>query len=86
MDYKLILTIIIAVILLLSLLNYNDYLNSLGIIVSLLVIGNIIIILLIKIYDGRGFLCSSLSTKSSKHFSFETEFENRSINYLKNSK
>ena len=86
MDYLLIIVIVISIIFLLSILNYMNYLNGLGLIISVLVISNIALIILIKIYNGRGFYCSDLETKASVNFSFEKEFKKDTINYIKDIK
>lgn len=86
MDYLLIISIIISVCFLLSILNYMDYLSGFSLIVSILVITNILLIVLIKLYNGRGFYCSDLLSKASTNFTFKKEFKRDTIDYVKNLK
>lgn len=86
MDYILIIVIIISIIFLISILYYMNYLSSFGLIVSTLVILNMFLVILIKLYNGRGFFCSDLDSKASVDFSFENELKDRTINYIKDYK
>tara|TARA_A100001015_G_scaffold167532_2_gene186247 strand:+ start:513 stop:782 length:270 start_codon:yes stop_codon:yes gene_type:complete len=87
MDYILIITIIISICFLLYLLNtQEEYLSGFGIVVSILVIANIILFVLIKLYNGRGFFCADLDNKASVDFSFEKKLKKETIDYVKDLK
>ena len=84
MNYKLVLTILISLIFLIAALNYTDHLSAYGLIVSILIMANIVLIVLIKIYNGRGFYCDDLSLKSSKEFSIDKQLQEETLNYVNN--
>ena len=86
MNYKLVLTILISLIFLIAALNYTDHLSGYGLIVSILIMGNIVLIVLIKIYNGRGFYCSDLLSKASTNFTLKKEFKRDTIDYVKDLK
>ena len=45
-----------------------------------------ILIVLIKIYNGRGFYCDDLSKESNKDFSIEEQLQKDTLKYVKNKK